>query len=243
MFFDGDFMKIHEYQAKALLKAYAVPVPQGVLVEQPAEAKQAAETIGGPVVVKAQIHAGGRGKGGGIKTAKTPEAAVQKASEIIGMQLVTHQTGPAGKQVRKVLIEEAIEISKELYLGMVVDRENGCITLVASDEGGVEIEEVAARSPEKIIKVPVDPRVGLQAFQARQMAYRLKLPDTLIRDGIRLVLHLYRLFIEKDASLAEINPLVITGDGRLLAADAKINFDDNGLPRHPDIAELRDILE
>jgi len=236
-------MKIHEYQAKNLLKQYVIPVQEGSVVEIPASAVHVAEEIGKPVVVKAQIHAGGRGKGGGIKFADTPEEAMDKVKEIIGMNLVTHQTGPAGKLVRKVLIAESLDIDKELYMGMVVDRENNCITAIASEEGGVEIETIAGESPEKILKVAIDPRVGIQPFQARKIAFGLNLPETLIRVGTDCIINLYRFFTEKDVTLAEINPWVITKDGRLLAADAKINFDDNALAKHPDIEALRDFQE
>ena len=233
-------MKIHEYQAKTLFNKFGIPVPHGEMVEDSVSALKATEKIGKKVVIKAQIHAGGRGKGGGIKLAETPDDARSKADEILGMTLVTHQTGPEGKLVRKVLVEEALEVKKELYLGMVVDREHSCITVIASEEGGVEIEVVAQKTPEKILKESIDPKVGLQPFQARRMAFRLNLPKALIRDGSKLLMNLYRLFLGCDASLAEINPLVITGDGRLLAADAKVNFDDNALFRHPDVSELKD---
>jgi succinyl-CoA synthetase beta subunit len=236
-------MKIHEYQAKAIFKEFGIPVPSGEMVDIAESAIRVAEDIGKKVVIKAQIHAGGRGKGGGIKLAESSEEAGTLASEILGMNLITHQTGPEGKRVRKVLVEEAIDVQRELYLGMVVDREGACITIIASEEGGVEIEVVAAESPEKIMKVPVDPRIGMQDFQARKIAFGLNLPKELIREGTKLIHGLYTLFCEKDASLAEINPLVITKDGRLLAADAKINFDDNALSRHPEITELRDIYE
>jgi succinyl-CoA synthetase beta subunit len=236
-------MKIHEYQAKALFEQYGIPVPIGKMVEIPDSTFHVAEEIGTKLVIKAQIHAGGRGKGGGIKFADTPEEAAARSREIIGMKLVTHQTGPAGKLVRKVLIVESLDMDKELYLGMVVDRENNCITVIASKEGGVEIEVVAEKSPEKILKVAVDPRVGIQPFQARKIVFGLNLPEALIREGAECIINLYRLFTEKDASLAEINPLVITKDGRLLAADAKINFDDNALAKHPDIEALRDFQE
>lgn len=236
-------MKIHEYQAKEIFKRYGIPVPDGDMVDKPAAAKKVAATIGKKVVIKAQVHAGGRGKGGGIKLADTQDDAEVRAEEIIGMTLVTHQTGPDGKLVRKVLVEEALEVEKELYMGMVIDREKSCITVIASEEGGVEIEVVAAETPEKIIRESIDPRVGMQGFQARKMAFALNLPKGLIREGTKLVMNLYKLFISTDASLAEINPLVITKDGRLLAADAKINFDDNALFRHQDVLELRDIHE
>ena len=236
-------MKIHEYQAKELFRKYSIPVPAGKMIDDPSDAKREAEKIGKRTVVKAQIHAGGRGKGGGIKLADTPEEAVLRAREIIGMNLVTHQTGPQGKLVRKVLVEEALDVEKELYLGMVLDRDNSRIAVIASEEGGVEIEEVAAKSPEKIIKEGIDPRVGIQPFQARKIAFELHLPPDLINEAVKLIVNLYRLFVSTDASLSEINPLVITKEGRLLAADAKINFDDNALYRHPDIQELRDINE
>ena len=236
-------MKIHEYQAKEIFKNYRIPVPEGAMVDKPAAAKKVAGKIGKKVVIKAQVHAGGRGKGGGIKLADTQDDVEARAEEIIGMTLVTHQTGPDGKLVRKVLVEEALEVEKELYMGMVIDREKSCITIIASEEGGVEIEVVAAETPEKIIRESIDPRVGMQGFQARKMAFALNLPKDLIREGTKLVMNLYKLFISTDASLAEINPLVITKDGRLLAADAKINFDDNALFRHQDVSELRDIHE
>lgn len=236
-------MKIHEYQAKELFQQYGIPVPHGSMIEIPDGAIHVAEEIGKKMVIKAQVHAGGRGKGGGIKFADTPEEAAARTREMIGMNLVTHQTGPAGKLVRKVLIAESLDIDKELYVGMVVDRENNCITAIASEEGGVEIELVAAKSPEKIIKVTIDPRVGIQSFQARKIAFGLNLPKALIREGTESIVNLYKLFTEKDASLAEINPLVITKEGRLMAADAKINFDDNALCRHPDIEALHDFQE
>ena len=236
-------MKIHEYQAKALLKSYGVPVPQGEVASNTDEAYRIASNLGKRVVVKAQIHAGGRGKGGGIKLADLPKDAASRAKEIIGMTLVTHQTGPQGRLVKKVLVEEALDVAGERYLGMVLDRAAERITFIACPEGGMEIEEVAARTPEKIVKLPVDPRVGLQPFQARRLASALGLEPSLRRAATDLVLKLYRLFIEKDASLVEINPLVVTGDGRVLAADAKINFDDNALGRHGDIAGLRDLDE
>jgi len=236
-------MKIHEYQAKEIFRKYSIPVPDGTMVDQPSAARKAAEEIGKKVVIKAQVHAGGRGKGGGIKLADSPGEAEARAGEIIGMTLVTHQTGPEGKLVRKVLVEEALEVEKELYLGMVVDRDNSRIAVFASEAGGVEIEVVAAESPEKIIKEPIDPRVGMQPFQARKMAFGLNLPRELIRDGTKLVMNLYKLFIGMDASLAEINPLVITKDGRLLGADAKINLDDNAIFRHPVVEALRDVHE
>jgi succinyl-CoA synthetase beta subunit len=236
-------MKIHEYQAKELLRKFGIPVPEGVTVENAEDAAKAAEKIGKRVAIKAQIHAGGRGKGGGIKLAENATETNTKAAEIIGMTLVTHQTGSEGKLVQKVLVEEALEIDRELYLGMVIDRETSQIVIIASQEGGVEIEVVAAETPEKILKEFIDPRVGMQPYQARKVAFGLSLPKELMREGTKLFSNLYRLFNETDASLAEINPLVITRDGRLLAADAKVNFDDNALYRHPGILELRDLNE
>ncbi len=236
-------MKIHEYQAKELMARFGIPVPQGKTVDTPHDADLIAAEIGKRVAVKAQIHAGGRGKGGGIKLAESSADARRRAEEIIGMTLVTHQTGPQGKLVRKVLVEEALQIEKELYLGMVIDRETSQVVLIASEEGGVEIEVVAAERPEKILKIFIDPRVGLQPFQTRQLAFGLHLPSSVMRDATKLITNLYRLFIETDASLAEINPLVITRDGRILAADAKVNFDDNALSRHADILALRDLNE
>ena len=236
-------MKIHEYQSKELFKQYSIPVPQGKVIEKKEEAEKVARDIGKKVVVKAQVHAGGRGKGGGIKLADNPAQAVEKAGEIIGMNLVTHQTGPEGKYVRKVLIEEALEVDRELYVGMVIDRDSARITIIASEEGGVEIETVAAKTPEKIIKIPISPGIGIQSFQARKIAFGLNLSPELIRDASKMILNLYTLFNECDASLVEINPLVVTKDNRLLAADAKINFDDNALDRHVEIKNLRDISE
>ncbi|MBN2417153.1 ADP-forming succinate--CoA ligase subunit beta [bacterium] len=236
-------MKIHEYQAKELLAQFTIPVPKGKMVTNAGDAGRAADEIGGTVVVKAQIHAGGRGKGGGIKLARSPEETRACAEQILGMRLVTHQTGPEGKIVHKVLVEEALEIEKELYLGMVIDRESSQPVIIASEEGGVEIEVVADRTPEKILKEFMDPRVGMQPFNARKITFGLNLPEPLIKQGAGLLMNLYRLFHACDCSLAEINPLVITKDGRMLAADAKINFDDNALGRHPDIVALRDLSE
>jgi len=236
-------MKIHEYQAKVVLAKYGVPVPKGGVAFTPEQARQRAEELGGPVVVKAQIHAGGRGKGGGVKLAKDAAEAEAVAGQIIGMQLVTHQTGPSGKKVEKVLVEEAMEIARELYLGAVIDRSSEKPVVMVSEAGGIEIEEVAARSPEKILREVVDPAVGLRPFQARKLAFGLHLPSELISQGVAFVTNLYRAFEQEDYSLAEINPLVVTGDGRLLALDAKMNFDDNALFRHKDAAEMRDITE
>jgi succinyl-CoA synthetase beta subunit len=236
-------MKIHEYQAKQIMSDYGVPIPQGRVVSTPAEARQVAQELGVPVVVKAQIHAGGRGKGGGIKLADTPAQAEEAAKQIIGMCLVTHQTGPEGRIVKKVLVEEQVQTERELYLGIVVDSGSGRPVVMASEAGGVDIEQVAAKSPEKIHKAFVDPAVGFQPYEGRQLAFATNLGGDLLRPAVGLMSGLYKAFAAKDSSLAEINPLVVTSDGRLLALDAKMNFDDNALFRHPDIAELRDIDE
>ena len=236
-------MKVHEYQAKEILSRYGVPVPKGKVAATADEAAAIAEELGGPVVVKAQIHAGGRGKGGGIKLASDAKEARAAAGEILGMQLVTHQTGPEGQLVKRVLIEERIEIDRELYLGIVIHNSVGLPLVMASAEGGVEIEEVAAKDPDAIKKSPVDPTIGLQPFQGRGLAMAIGLGGELMRPAGNLIAGLYRAFAENDCSLAEVNPLVVTKDGRLLAADAKFSFDDNALYRHKDIAELRDIDE
>jgi succinyl-CoA synthetase beta subunit len=236
-------MKIHEYQGKDILRQFDVAVPKGRVAFTGREAKEIAHEIGCPVVIKAQIHAGGRGKGGGIKVVSTPEEAEQTASKMLGMALVTHQTGPEGRTVRKVLVEEAMKIAKELYLGIVIDRSCGRPVIMASEAGGMEIEEVAAQSPEKIIKEFIDPALGVQPFQARKLAFGLNLDKGLISTATKFIINLFKVFVEKDCSLAEINPLVVTEDGRLLALDAKLNFDDNALYRHPDIVELRDLNE
>jgi succinyl-CoA synthetase beta subunit len=236
-------MKIHEYQAKAILAKYNVPVPRGEVVFNVAEAEAAAKKIGGSVVVKAQIHAGGRGKGGGVKIARDPDQAEQLARQILGMKLVTHQTGPEGRIVRRLLIEEGLDISRELYLGLVIDRATGRPVFMASSEGGVEIEVVAAEHPEKILKEFIDPSTGFQAFQARKLGFGLGLDAKLVNESVKFFQGLYRAFEATDASLAEINPFVVTRDGRLLALDAKMNFDDNALYRHPEIRELRDLNE
>jgi succinyl-CoA synthetase beta subunit len=236
-------MKVHEYQAKELLARFGVAIPKGRTTGSADEAAEIAREIGAPVAVKAQIHAGGRGKGGGIKLAKTPEEAREAASQIIGMQLVTHQTGPEGKKVKRVLVEEQLQVEKELYLSVVIDNSIGLPIVMASAEGGVEIEEVAARNPDAIVRTPVDPTVGFQPFQGRELALKLGLGGDQMRPAGALIAGLYRAFAECDCSLAEINPLVVTTDGRLLAADAKLNFDDNALYRHKDLAELRDIDE
>ncbi|MEA2108585.1 MAG: ADP-forming succinate--CoA ligase subunit beta [Pseudomonadota bacterium] len=238
-------MKIHEYQAKALLRDYGVEVPKGFAIFDAAEAKKAAEDLGGgTVVVKAQIHAGGRGKGGGVKVVDGPDEAYETARQIMGMQLVTHQTGPEGKEVKRLLVEEGMDILKEYYFGIVIDRATNCPVLMASTEGGMEIEKVAAETPEKIIKEYVHPALGLRPFQAAKVAYKLGLDAKLVRPASRMFMNLYKAFEVNDCSLMEINPLVSTGDGRILALDAKINFDDNALYRHKDSwPELRDLSE
>jgi succinyl-CoA synthetase beta subunit len=236
-------MKIHEYQAKELLRKFGVNVPKGGVATTPDEAEVIAKALGGTVVVKAQIHAGGRGKGGGVKLAHTPEEAKQRASEILGMQLITHQTGPHGQKVRKVLVEQGTNIKQELYLGMTLDRETSRITLMASAEGGVEIEEVAQHSPEKIFKTGIDPVVGLSSYQGRKLGYALGLPKEVVSKLVDFSRGLAVAFERSDASLFEINPLVITADGDVIALDAKVNLDDNALFRHPDLLALRDRFE
>jgi succinyl-CoA synthetase beta subunit len=237
-------MKIHEYQAKQILARYGVAVPRGEVVSRVEEARGVAERLGGgTVVVKAQIHAGGRGKGGGVRLARNPAEAEKAGGEILGMTLVTHQTGPEGRVVHKVLIEEGLAVRRELYLGLVVDRARGCPVFMASTEGGVEIEVVAAEHPEKILKESIDPGVGFQAFQARRLAFGLDLDGGQVNEAVRLFTSLYRAFEGTDASLVEVNPFVVTQDGRLLALDAKMNFDDNALFRHNDVRELRDLNE
>src|SRR3972149_2631148 len=237
-------MKIHEYQAKEILKKFGVAVPRGKVTYNPSEARDIARELGGgTVVVKAQIHAGGRGKGGGVKLAKNPEQAEEIAKQILGMMLVTHQTGPEGKEVKRLLIEEGMDIQKEFYLGIVIDRVQSKPVIMASEAGGMEIEKVAAETPEKILKEVVDPAVGLQPFQARKLAFGLGIGKDLIGKATKLILALYRAFEATDSSLVEINPLVITKSGDILALDAKINFDDNALYRHKEIGELRDFNE
>ncbi|MCU0668450.1 MAG: ADP-forming succinate--CoA ligase subunit beta [Myxococcota bacterium] len=234
-------MNVHEYQAKELLRSFGVPVPAGRLATTPAEAESAARALDAKVVVvKAQVHAGGRGKAGGIKVAKSAAEAKRLASEILGMTLRTHQTGPEGKLVRKVWIESGCEIARELYLAVVLDRAAEDLAIIASTEGGMEIEEVAERSPEKIVTVHVDPAAGLQPFHTRRVAFALGLPAASIPKLEVFLGGLYRLFTERDASLAEINPLVVTASGDLIALDCKLNFDDNALFRHADVRELRD---
>ena len=237
-------MKIHEYQAKEILRKYGVATPGGIACFTVDEAVAAANRLGGKVwVVKAQIHAGGRGKGGGVKLAKSVEEVKQHAGSILGMQLKTHQTGPGGQKVRRLLIEEGADIRKELYIGMVVDRGTQRVVLMASSEGGMDIEEVAARTPEKIHKVIVDPAGGLQDADADDAARKIGIPEASVAQARSVLQGLYRAFWETDASLAEINPLILTGDGRVIALDAKFNFDSNALYRHPDIVAMRDLDE
>lgn len=237
-------MNIHEYQAKELLKRFGIPTLKGQVASNPDEAAKAAQAIGGGVwVVKAQVHAGGRGKGGGIKVAKSLDDVRAFTQKMIGMNLVTPQTGPEGRLVRKVYIEQGCDIKKEYYVALLVDRHYGRVIMMGSSEGGMDIEEVAAHSPEKIHKVVIDPAVGMQPFQARQMAFKLGMKDKAVNAAVKVLLGLYKAFKETDCSLAEINPLVETGDGQVLPLDAKLNFDSNALFRHPDIVEYRDIGE
>jgi len=237
-------MKIHEYQGKEILKKFGVAVPQGGVAFSVDEAVSAAEKLGGyPVVVKAQIHAGGRGKGGGVKLAHSKSEVRDIAGKILGMQLITHQTGPEGKQVKRLLIEQGMDIARELYAGIVLDRATAMDTFMVSTEGGMEIEKVAAETPEKIFKVRVFPGTGLQANQVKQMCFALGLKNDQLKSGMKFLTALYRAYKETDASLAEINPLVVTKQGEVLALDAKLNFDDNALYRHPDIVEMRDLDE
>src|SRR5213594_3316913 len=237
-------MKIHEYQAKEIIRKYGVPTPRGTPCFSAEEAVGAARKLGGNVwVVKAQIHVGGRGKGGGVKVAKSVEEVKKNAAQILGMQLVTHQTGPAGQKVRRLLIEEGADIRKELYAGMVVDRGTQKVVLMASSEGGIDVEEVAAKTPEKIHKVFIDPAQGLSDVDADEIAAAIGIPDRARAQGRALFKALYKCFDATDASLAEINPLILTGDGRVVALDAKFNFDDNALFRHPEIVALRDLDE
>jgi succinyl-CoA synthetase beta subunit len=237
-------MNIHEYQAKALLKDYGVAVLRGQVAYTSEDAEAAARELGGPTwVVKAQIHAGGRGKGGGVKLARSVEEVRQLAGQMLGMTLVTHQTGPVGRQVRRVYVEDGCEIARELYLGVVIDRAAARVTFMASTEGGVEIEEVAARTPDKIIKVAIDPATGFQPFHGRQIAFGLGLEGKQVSKAVGFIRGLYRAFTELDASLVEINPLVVTAAGDLVALDAKMNFDSNALYRQPRVLELRDLDE
>ncbi len=237
-------MKIHEYQAKAVLSKYGVPVPRGEVAFTPEEVYDIAKRLGGPIsVVKAQIHAGGRGKAGGVKLTKSADEAETVARELLGKTLVTYQTGPDGQKVSRLLVEEGLAIDRELYLGLVVDRSTQRIVLMVSNEGGVEIEKIAEESPEKIHKVFIHPGVGLQPFQAQQLGFALGLSGDSLKKGVKMMMALYTAFLATDASILEINPLIVTKSGDLLALDAKMNFDDNALYRHPDIRELRDTSE
>jgi len=237
-------MKIHEYQGKELLKKFGVAVPRGIVARTPDEAERAAKELGTDVVVvKAQIHAGGRGKGGGVKLAKSPDEAKTIAKQMLGMKLVTHQTGPEGREVRVLLIEEGLPIDREFYLGIVLDRASGRPVFMASSAGGMDIEEVAANTPEKIMKETIDPAVGFRSFQARKLAFGLGIPGDLIGQAVKFMQALYAANEQMDASLVEINPFLLTKDNRLIALDAKINFDDNALFRHKEFMELRDLNE
>ena len=236
-------MKIHEYQAKQILSKYDVQIPRGEVADNPSRAREIADKIGPRVVLKAQVHAGGRGKGGGIKLAKNPQETEKIAKEMIGMTLVTPQTGPEGKLVKRILVEEALDIARELYIGIVIDRAKEVPVVMASSEGGVEIEKVAAETPELIFKEYINPATGFLPFQARNLAFKLCLEGGTFKQGVKFLISLYKAFGATDASLAEINPLLITEQGNVLALDAKMNFDDNALLRHPDIKEMRDLDE
>ncbi|MBM3726753.1 MAG: ADP-forming succinate--CoA ligase subunit beta [Acidobacteria bacterium] len=236
-------MKIHEYQAKAILASYGVPVPRGEVAFSVDEAVAITERLGGQAVIKAQIHAGGRGKGGGVKIARSVEQAREVASQILGMTLITHQTGPEGRLVKRLLVEETLPIAKEYYAGLVLDRAIGKVVFMASAEGGVEIEEVAHRSPEKILKEAIEPGQGLSAYQARNLAFGIGIPATSVNAAVQTMTALARAYESMDASLAEINPLILTSDGRIVALDAKVNIDDNALYRHKDFVPLRDLDE
>lgn len=237
-------MNIHEYQGKQILKQYGVKVPEGRVAFSVDEAVKAAEELGTQVVVvKAQIHAGGRGKAGGVKVAKNLDEVRTYANEILGKVLVTHQTGPEGKEVKRLLIERGCDIKKEYYVGVVVDRATNRVVMMASEEGGTEIEEVAAHTPEKIFKEVIDPVTGLLPFQARRLAFAINIPAELVNKAASFMMSLYQAFVDKDCSIAEINPLVVTGDGEVMALDAKLNFDSNALYRHSDVVELRDLEE
>jgi succinyl-CoA synthetase beta subunit len=240
-------MNIHEYQAKGILRKYGVAVPRGEMAETRDQAEAAARNLfdigASGIVVKAQIHAGGRGKGGGVKIGKTLQEAGKLAGQILGMNLVTHQTGPEGRTVRRLLIEETLPIERELYLGIVIDRAQARPVFMASTQGGMDIEEVAAKNPEAILKAYIDPGMGLEPFQARKLAFALGLKAGQINEAVRFMTSLYRAFVETDSSLMEINPFITCTDGRLFALDAKMNFDDNALLRHPDLRELRDVTE
>jgi len=236
-------MKVHEYQAKEILRRYGVPTPRGIVVDHPDEARQAAKELGGRVVVKAQIHAGGRGKGGGVKLARDADEAAELTRKMLGMTLVTHQTGSEGRVVRKVLIEEALNIDKELYLAITLDRASGMNVIMASAQGGMDIEEVATHTPEAIHREPIDTVLGVQPFQARQIAHFLGLTGDAYKKCVDFMQKLFRAYVETDASLAEINPLLVTKEGNVLALDCKMNFDDNALFRHKDVVEMRDLHE
>ena len=237
-------MNIHEYQGKEILRKYGVAVPNGKVAFTVEEAVEAAKELGTQVcVVKAQIHAGGRGKAGGVKVAKNLDEVRTYASEILGKTLITHQTGPEGKEVKRLLIEEGCDIKKEYYIGLVLDRATSRVVLMASEEGGTEIEEVAEKTPEKIFKEVVDPVVGLTGYQARRIAFNINIPKELVNKAVKFMMGLYQAFVEKDCSIAEINPLVVTGDGNVMALDAKLNFDSNALFRQKDVLEYRDLDE
>jgi succinyl-CoA synthetase beta subunit len=236
-------MKVHEYQAKAILARYGVPVPRGEVTDSPEEAREIARRLGGRAVVKAQIHAGGRGKGGGVKLAKSPDEAYGLAKQILGMMLVTAQTGSAGRLVQKVLVEEALDIDRELYLGITLDRGLGLPSVMVSRSGGMEIEEVAAKDPNAIVREAVDPGLGMFPFQARKLAFALDLPGEPFKKGVAFIQTLFQGYVASDASLAEINPLLVTKQGDVLALDAKMTFDDNALFRHRDIQAMRDLAE
>ncbi len=236
-------MKIHEYQAKELLRRYDVKVPRGIVARSPHEAEAAAGELGLPVVIKSQIHAGGRGKGGGVKLARTIEQVHEIAKSMIGMTLVTHQTGPEGRVVQTLLVEEGLKIKQEFYLGMLLDRSTSRLVFMASAAGGMDIEEVAANTPEKILRETIDPAVGMQPFQARNLAFGLGIAPALIGKAVKFMLSLYRAFVDLDASLVEINPFLLTEDGEFYALDAKVTFDDNALFRHKQFSELRDLNE
>ena len=237
-------MNIHEYQAKQVLGAYQVPVPRGHVAFTPDEAVKAAEELGGPVwVVKAQIHAGGRGKGGGVKVVKSLDEVRAEATRMLGMTLITHQTGPEGREVGRIYVEDGSDIARELYLSALVDRATSRVSFIASTEGGMDIEEVAAQTPEKILTIDVDPAGGISGHHGRQIAFALGLEGDQVKQATTLIANLYRAFVDKDMSLLEINPLVVTGAGDLICLDAKVNFDSNALYRHKDIMELRDLDE
>ena len=236
-------MKVHEYQAKALLARFGVAVPRGEVADSPESAREIAKRLGGAVVVKAQIHAGGRGKGGGIRVARDPDEAFERAGAILGMTLVTPQTGPAGRLVRKVLVEEALDLDRELYLGVTLDRSRARPIVIASRSGGMEIEEVAARDPSAVVREAVDPSLGMFPFQARRLGFALGLAGDSFQQAVSLIQSLFRAYVGTDATLAEVNPLLVTRSGRVLALDAKMTFDDNALFRHADIGEMRDLAE